>query len=411
MDGTLRAVFYGVGHGIVLGVCVLGGDRFARALGLDYHVDGAELLRAYVFTGFPWGSPPQALIDVLSGQALAWVGPHGVMLGLCALGWFATLDAKRYLLAQAAAFALIAPVVFFPADWLAPHPVGEDRPIIRLVQPNAPQHEKWEADKRWTFVREGLDQTRAPGDPDLILWPETSIPTLLHNADTVVQALGEAAGETPVAFGILRLEESGLIANSLLVADASGQISQTYDKHHLVPFGEYMPLRRVFNAVGLRFIGDMFGDGFARGAGAQLLDFGPLGTALPLICYEAVFAHDVGSAPERPDFLIQVTNDAWFGDFAGPQQHLAQARMRAIEQGLPMARAANTGISAMIDPYGRITAFVGLNEAGFVDAPLPAPRKATLYSKTGDKPLATLLFLVAMMCLFGRIRAGAARKS
>jgi apolipoprotein N-acyltransferase len=176
-------------------------------------------------------------------------------------------------------------------------------------------------------------------------------------------------------------------------------VTQTYDKHHIVPFGEYIPLRWAFNAIGLNFVGDMFGDGFGRGEGAKLLDFGALGKALPLICYEAVFAHDVGAAPARPDFLIQITNDAWFGDFAGPQQHLAQARMRAIEQGLPMARAANTGISAMIGPHGHIIASVALNQAGYVDAPLPAPLAPTLYSKTGDRPLGAVLIMLVLMCL------------
>jgi len=116
------------------------------------------------------------------------------------------------------------------------------------------------------------------------------------------------------------------------------------------------------------------------------MDFGPLGKALPLICYEAVFAHDVNAAPERPAFLIQITNDAWFGKGAGPLQHLAQARMRAIEQGLPLARAANTGVSAMIDPRGRVTASLVLNTAGFLDAALPAPRAPTFYNQRRASP-------------------------
>jgi apolipoprotein N-acyltransferase len=185
----------------------------------------------------------------------------------------------------------------------------------------------------------------------------------------------------------------------MIVLNQTGQITQTYDKHHLVPFGEYIPLRPILSALGLRAMADMFGDGFARGKGAQIVDFGPLGKALPLICYEAVFAHDVGATPQRPDFLMQLTNDAWFGNFAGPKQHLAQAQMRAIEQGLPMARAANTGISAMIDPYGRITHSLGLNEAGFVDAKLPTPLPPTLYSRIGDAPFAIFLLLVAMTTL------------
>ena len=143
--------------------------------------------------------------------------------------------------------------------------------------------------------------------------------------------------------------------------------------------------------------------GYAAGPGPRLIDLGPLGQALPLICYEAVFASDVNAAPSRPDFLIQITNDAWFGRGAGPRQHLAQARMRAIEQGLPLARSANTGISAMIDPRGRVTASLPLNSAGFVDAPLPAPLPPTFYSRTGDWPVGLLLLAGLALSAF-RIR-------
>ena len=189
--------------------------------------------------------------------------------------------------------------------------------------------------------------------------------------------------------------------NSMITLDQNGAVTQTYDKHHLVPFGEYIPLGDILGELGWHGLAARQGYGYSSGRGAQLLDFGALGRALPLICYEAVFAHDVNAAPERPDFLVQITNDAWFGRGAGPRQHLAQARMRAAEQGLPLARAANTGISAMIDPYGRIIAALPLNVAGFVDAPLPAPLNATLYSRTGDLP-AVLFVGFALALAFGR---------
>ena len=183
----------------------------------------------------------------------------------------------------------------------------------------------------------------------------------------------------------------------MVVLGPEGGVEQVYDKHHLVPFGEYIPLARLFNRIGVFGLAQRVPEGYSPGPGPKLLDFGPLGRALPLICYEAVFAHDVNAAPARPDFLIQITNDAWFGNGAGPRQHLAQARMRAIEQGLPLARAANTGISAMIDPHGRVLAALALNEAGFIDAALPLPLPPTPYSRTGDLPLA--LFLLAALGL------------
>jgi apolipoprotein N-acyltransferase len=127
------------------------------------------------------------------------------------------------------------------------------------------------------------------------------------------------------------------------------------------------------------------------------MDLGGLGLALPLICYEAVFPQAILGAPDRPDFLMQITNDAWFGAFSGPYQHLAQARLRAVEQGLPMVRVANTGVSAMIDPRGRITAALPLNEAGWLDAALPEPLPPTLYARTGEGPMLALIPMLLLL--------------
>ena len=163
-----------------------------------------------------------------------------------------------------------------------------------------------------------------------------------------------------------------------------------------MPFGEYIPFGDVAARFGLHGFAAQAGQGFSSGPGPELIDLGPLGTALPLICYEAVFPQHARNGT-RPDMLIQITNDAWFGERSGPYQHLAQARMRAIEQGLPMIRAANTGISAIIDPYGRMVASIGLGEAGYADAALPAPLSPTLYASTGDWPAAVLLFSALLL--------------
>ena len=269
-----------------------------------------------------------------------------------------------------------------------------------MVQPNATQREKWNADRFEFFFSRQLEYTAAaPKDasqaPDLVIWPETAIPWALDMAGSALAEIG-AASDVPVVLGVQRRSNMRYF-NSLVVLDADGAVDQLYDKHHLVPFGEYMPLGDLMARFGIHGLAAQEGNGFSSGPGAELLDMGPLGATLPLICYEAVFAHDVNAAPTRPAFLMQVTNDAWFGKAAGPRQHLAQARMRAIEQGLPMARAANTGISAMIDPQGRVTASLALNSAGFIDAPLPAPLPPTLYSRSGDLPLSLLLGL----CLAG----------
>ncbi|MEP1934490.1 MAG: apolipoprotein N-acyltransferase, partial [Roseibium sp.] len=158
----------------------------------------------------------------------------------------------------------------------------------------------------------------------------------------------------------------------------------------------------VLGKFGLRGLAASEGAGFSAGPGPELLDLGSLGRALPLICYEAVFPQDVQNAPERPDFLLQITNDAWFGGFSGPYQHLAQARMRAIEQGLPMIRVANTGVSAMIDAHGQIIAQLELGVSGFVDAPLPAKHAPTLYAKSGDMPVFLLIALSLIALYFAK---------
>jgi len=366
----------------------------------------AEMARAYVFTGFPWASPAQVLVNSASGGLLAFVGPHGANLWLfvlaaCAVGFSMRNAAGKIagpVFAGAMAVLISAP----------PHP-GPD-PLtdhtIRLVQPNAAQRDKWDAQMIPIFFQRQLDFTAAPAEqgqpgPDLVLWSETAIPWSLDLAGSALSEIATAGGAAQVALGAQRREQTRFY-NSMVVLGPDGTTQQVYDKHHLVPFGEYMPLGDMLAKIGIHGLAAREGNGYSSGPGAQLLDFGALGKALPLICYEAVFAHDVGAAPERPAFLIQITNDAWFGKGAGPLQHLAQARMRAIEQGLPLARAANTGVSAMIDAAGRVTASLPLNTSGFVDARLPAPRAPTLYSRTGDLPLALLLLAGLLILPFGR---------
>lgn len=359
----------------------------------------AELLRAYLFTGFPWANPAQALVNGAVGQSLAWAGAHGATLWLMSLAWalsFPAVFRRRRLMRIGQAGLLFSAAGLFylppsaPAAPLTPH-------TVRLVQPNAEQHLKWRSEYAQGFFEHQLDLTAVAPDaggatPDLIVWPETAIPWTLETAGPALAQISTAAGGKPVALGALR-RERGALFNSMAVLDPSGAARQIYDKHHLVPFGEYIPFSDIADRFGVTGMAQVSATGFASGPGAQTLDFGALGRGLPLICYEAVFAHDVAAAPERADFIIQITNDAWFGRNAGPQQHLAQARMRAIEQGLPVMRAANTGISAMIDPYGRILASLPMGAAGFVDARLPQPLPPTLYSRSGDLPVILLLLI------------------
>ncbi len=359
----------------------------------------AELARAYVLTGFPWAGLAQIWVDTVVAQSLAWIGPQGlaaVTLLLCALPEM--FRSKSVLGAAPVVLGIVAAVV--P---VAPRALEEeaDRPVIRIVQPNAPQAEKWDPEKAPVFFWRQIEATEAgPVRPDLVVWPETAIPQLLNTAEETLAVVAEAAQGVPVVIGMQRAEQFQYY-NSLILLDEAGQVAQTYDKHQLVPFGEYMPFPGLFRRLGIRALAERAETGYALGAGPQQLDLGRAGVAVPLICYEAIFPQyaRVRGAP-RPDFLLQITNDAWFGEYAGPQQHLAQARMRAIEQGLPLVRSANTGISALIGSKGQIIAQMPLDTHGFIDVVLPPAGPATLYSRTGDLPLIILFALFTAFSVF-----------
>jgi apolipoprotein N-acyltransferase len=362
-----------------------------------------ELARAYILTGFPWGLVGYVWAPTPVAQWHAFIGPHGVTL--VTLGVAAMLSVavhKKSLPTALLAFGFTA-VLWFGGNGITP-PVSDlsDRPTVRLVQPNAPQHQKWDRNFIPMFFNRQVDFTAQLPKPDLVVWSETAVPNLLDNAEPAFEVIAEAAAGTPVVLGIQR-EERGRYFNSLVSLNPSGRLAELYDKHHLVPFGEYMPAAALFarfNILGLAARADA---GYTAGHGPELIDLGALGKALPLICYEAVFPQDVNGAPARPDMLLQITNDAWFGMNAGPQQHLAQARLRAIEQRLPMIRVANTGISAVIDPAGRIVDSLPLGRAGFLDVALPAPLAPTLYSRTGDLlSLGVLIVAFATLQLWKR---------
>ena len=356
----------------------------------------AELARAYIFTGFPWAGLAQIWVGHGPDLLLATIGPHG--LGLITL--FAGLTLARLVWGRAAwpvRLAGVAPIIAvlgFGFVMRASLPETETRAhTIRLIQPNARQDQKWDPAMIPVFLDRSLGFSAQSPAPDLIVWPETSVPALMEFGGPIFEDMAAAAQGAPVIAGIQRRQDRRLY-NTAFVLNGDGP-SQIYDKRHLVPFGEYIPLGDLAARFGLHGFAAREGQGFSAGPGAQLMDLGVLGRALPLICYEAVFPH-LSRLDERADMLIQITNDAWFGDYSGPYQHLAQAQMRAIEQGLPMIRVANTGISAMIDPYGRITHSIALGEAGYLDAPLPAPLGRPLYASTGDWPIVALLIFATL---------------
>ncbi|MFY0661780.1 MAG: apolipoprotein N-acyltransferase [Shimia sp.] len=365
----------------------------------------AELVRAYVFTGFPWAMPSYVLVDKLVAQGAGFIGPHGLNLVFFLVAWglarALVYDKRIAVKIGLAVLGIVALAV----------PLGEAnqqepgaRTVVRLIQPNAPQHQKWDPQYAGVFFERLVQFTRAGDErPDLIVWPETAVPVWLHNAARTLGIISDAAGDVPVVLGINRAE-GARIFNAVVLMDAVGRVTQTYDKHHLVPFGEYIPLGNLLSKIGIQGLASRDGDGFSPGVGADVLDLGALGKALVLICYEAVFPQDVRAAPERPDFILHLTNDAWFGNFSGPYQHLVQARMRAIESGLPVLRSANTGVSAVIDAKGRVLDALPLNTAGYLDVALPDAQPKTLYAKVGDLPLAIVVMLLVLTALLLRRR-------
>ncbi len=370
----------------------------------------AELARSYLLTGFPWALIGQIWIGWSPMQLAAWIGPHGLTL----LTLFAATLPLAFQRRRPVALLVMLPFagLYAVGAWVAnqPTPGSErDRPVLRMVQPNAPQHLKWDPDHAPIFFQRMLEQSAAGSArrPDLIIWPELAVPMMLDRAGPAIDRIVDAAAGVPVVLGIQRRVD-WRVHNSLVVIDGSGAVADVYDKHHLVPFGEYVPLGDLMARVGFTNYSARHGFGYSPGPGARLVDFGPLGQALPLICYEAIFPQDVAAAPERPAWMLQITNDAWFGEISGPYQHLAQARLRAVEQGVPMVRVANTGVSAVIDARGKIEAFLPLGRAGHVDVGLPPPLPPTLYSLTGDW-FATCILVLLLAGLFAHRSMNPAR--
>ena len=353
-------------------------------LALVTALTAAELARGYVLTGFPWALIGHVWIDTPPVQVAALIGPSGLtLLTLTA----AALAAGRHLLPAGAVIAAMWGFGLWQLSLPAPAAPGV---TLRLVQPNAAQDAKWDPEHARIFFDRLMTATAAPGEVDLVIWPETALPYLILHNPELPAMIGGAARGASVAVGLQRVE--GLLGwNSLQVFDPKGGMLANYDKHHLVPFGEYIPLGDMaYDWFGLEAFAAQTGRAYTAGPGPVVLDLGALGHVLPLICYEAVFPQDLRTAL-RPDWLLQITNDAWFGTLSGPFQHAAQARLRAVEQGLPLVRVANTGVTQVVDARGRITAALPFGTEGFLDAALPGPLPPTPYSRFGEDPLLLLL--------------------
>lgn len=390
-----------------------------RVLAVAAAFGATEWLRGIVLTGFPWNVYGMTLADHLwTAQVASIVGVHGLtILAVAIAAAPATLSAERAAgrwrptITAALALAVIAGY----GAWRIPAaPVALVPDVrLRIMQPNLPQDDKFRAENRDAIMRRYLsvsDRATSPNsmgvaDATHLIWPESAFPFILSRDAT---ALAQIAGLLPpgvtLITGAARIveplpgESGARYRNSIQVVGDDGTILSSYDKVHLVPFGEYLPFTAELAALGIRQFVAIPG-GFEPGTARTALNVPGLPLVAPLICYEAIFPQEVMPSGPRPGVFLNVTNDAWFGNTPGPRQHYAQARLRSIEQGIPLVRAANSGISAVVDPYGRAIAMLPLGRDGVIDSGLPMVLSPTIYTRYGD----VLFLALVIACLSGAV--------
>jgi apolipoprotein N-acyltransferase len=394
-----------------------------RVLALVICWCGAEWLRGHILTGFPWNLIGYAWSGAFPGaiamlQFASLAGIYGLSL-LTVL--VACLPARLGDFSGRRSPALLAAVLLIalPAGWGAyrlahGHPGDVPNVTLRLVQPSIPQTMKQDPAALLGNFRRlfALSTSPATDTPTAIIWPEDAAPPFLDRDGGARQALAQAAPQNGyIITGSTRTdpapEPPTHVWNSMIAVDHDGAIRASYDKFHLVPFGEYVPLRGF---LPMQKITPGAID-FSAGPGPRTITLPGLPPFSPLICYEAIFPNAVVDPAHRPDWLLNITDDAWYGFTSGPFQHLAIARLRAIEEGLPLARVGDNGVSAMFDPYGRVTARLALDDVGVLDVKLPEPLPPTLYSRMGDIPFFTGMLLIMAALFWPRLSAlGFARK-
>jgi apolipoprotein N-acyltransferase len=391
----------------------------SRVIALAASLTISEWLRGHVLTGFPWNAFGYALTEPLAlAQTSSLIGIWG--LTFLSVSIFASpavlIDGsargRKVYAAPAAALALLIAMGVFGAIRLSLHPTTMTTSVkLRIMQPNLQQDEKFNYSAKQAVMQKYLalsDRATGPNtsgvrDATVLIWPESAFPFFLTREPEAMAEIADLLPKgTTLITGSVRAPDlpPGVRVtqayNSIYVIDDEGTVLSVYDKLHLVPFGEYLPFQDLMESLGFEQLTRVRG-GFIPGKVRHTLQIPNAPRVLPLICYEAAFPSAVAAPDDRPGWMVNLTNDGWFGISTGPYQHLQQARMRAVEQGLPLVRAANTGISAVIDPLGRIVAHLPLGIEGVLDAPLPAPIAPTIYARVGDVPAA---ICVAVALLF-----------
>lgn len=375
-----------------------------------------EWLRGHVLTGFPWNPAGATWAAGSAGSQFASVaGVYGLsvvtILAACAFAPLAAPGLRKARIGAAlCGAALFAALVAFGAVRLSQAQVSDTGVLVRIVQADISQQTKWSAEAYQSIVDRYLDLTARPAArlPDVVVWPEGALPSV---ANTV---FGEGSPEAAAISRTLSQGQTLLIGlargepgagpgqpdryyNSLFALHDEGEevglrVAGVYDKYRLVPFGEYLPLGSLMGAIGVRKLVHMAED-FSSGPRPAPINLPNAPAVQPLICYESLFPGFTPGGAQRPRWIVNVSNDAWFGKTSGPLQHLNLASYRAIETGLPVVRATPTGVSAMIDPLGRVVGSHRLNsgQSGVIDALLPEPTSETLYGRFGDLPFWLLI--------------------
>jgi apolipoprotein N-acyltransferase len=414
---ALLAVFYGLATAAARLAWVEGIGRLA-ALAVAF--GATEWLRATILTGFPWNAIGYAAMPVpLLMQSVVVTG----LFGMSALAVFvfampALAAGRRHRWGGLLIALVLVGLHVAYGGWRLgqAQAEAESELEIRIVQPSVDQSEKWDSRARDRIFASLLELSALPpregaSPPRMILWPETSFPFLLTDRPDALVALSELLedGQSLVA-GAVRVEGTAADGgvryyNSILSINDRGEIVEGYDKVHLVPFGEYLPFGDFLSDLGLRQVVRSF-PGFSPGTQRRPMEAAEGARFLPFICYEIIFPGN-GTQSGDADFAVNVTNDAWFGNTPGPYQHFRQAQLRAVELGLPLLRAANNGISGVIDPYGRVLDAFGLDAVGALDAALPLRRAERLpagIAVWGQPTVFALLLLLVLTVRFAARR-------
>jgi apolipoprotein N-acyltransferase len=399
---------------------------WSRLLSLAVALTASEWLRGHILSGFPWNLFGSALAEPLAmAQTASLIGIWGMTFFAIAI--FASpailiddhTHTKRPWLPLVISLLLLGLAGGYGAWRLEQHPTQFVSGVkLRLMQPNLQQDVKFNYSAKDAVLAKYMalsdratgPQTSGVRDATILIWPESAFPFFLTREPAeLAKIAGFLPPQTTLITGAVRAPNLSPAVkptrayNSIYVINHDGDILSVYDKLHLVPFGEYLPFQNALEKLGFQQITKVRG-GFIPGARRRVMSIPGAPHALPLICYEVAFSGQIMPEGERPGWIVNLTNDGWFGDSTGPYQHLQMARLRAIEEGLPIVRSANTGISAVIDPVGREVGHLALGQEAVLDSALPAALPPTVFARWRHMPLAVLVVLATLFVLLRRRR-------